>query len=117
MKFQENIPIYVQIASDVKGQVVAGTLPEGEKLPSIREYSVKYAVTALTMQRALSVLEQEGVVQTKKGVGSFVMEGVQKMLKHSTITALVQNFIAQLSRMGLSGDEIVTLVKEEIDRD
>lgn len=112
MIFQENIPIYVQISDNIKQQIIAGTLPEGGKLSSIREYSVKYAVTALTMQRALALLESEKIVQTKKGVGSFVMTGVQEILRHSTLNAQVQAFITQMSQMGLTGDEILQLVKE-----
>ena len=114
LKFKENIPIYVQIADDIKGQIVTGLLPEGDKLPSIREYSVKYSVTALTMQRAFALLESDGIIQTKKGVGSFVMAGIQKSLKSNMLTNQIQTFITQLGKMGLSGDEIVVLVKEGI---
>ena len=112
IRFKENIPIYVQIADDIKGQIIAGILPEGDKLPSIREYSVKYAVTALTMQRALTLLETDNIVETKKGVGSFVMAGIQSNLKYSVVKGQVLEFITQLSRMGLSDDEIIVLVKE-----
>ena len=54
MAFQDNIPIYVQIADDIKNQIVRGSLPEEEKLGSIREYSARYQVTALTVQRGSS---------------------------------------------------------------
>jgi len=114
MKFQENIPIYVQIAVDIKAQIIAGTLAEGDKLLSIREYSLHYAVTALTMQRAMGLLEVYGILQTKKGVGSFVEKGVQMDLKNDMITKQIKAFITQLSRIGLSGEEILDLVKEGI---
>ena len=114
MKFQDNIPIYVQIANDIKRQIIAGALPEGEKLLSIREYSGHYAVTALTMQRALALMESEKIIHTKKGVGSFVMANIQDTLKRSMLKEQVQAFIAELFKMGLTGEEIITLVKEEI---
>ena len=112
MVFQDNIPIYVQIANDIKGQISAGTLREEDKLPSIREYSVKYSVTALTMQRAMALLESENVVHTKKGVGSFVRAGVREVLRGNILTEHVKGFLDRLMHMGLSGDEITALVKE-----
>jgi len=114
MKFQDNIPIYVQISNDIKEQIVAGALQEGSKLPSIREYSVKYEVTALTMQRAMALLESDNIVQTKKGVGSFVMTDIQEMLKTSILSEQVKSFIEQLIKMGLKKEEILELVKEEL---
>jgi len=104
----------MQIADDIKGQIIAGKLQELDKLPSIRECSTQYAVTALTMQRAMGLLESEGIIQTRKGVGSFVQEGIQEKLKSSMLTEHVQTFITQLTRMGLSNKEILALVKEAL---
>jgi len=114
LKFLENIPIYVQIANDIKDQVVAGKLADGDKLLSLREYSLAYEVTALTMQRALGLLELEDVVETKKGVGSFVKAGTQAQLKVRSIDALVQEFMARAANMGLSKVEILDRVREAI---
>ena len=112
IKFKENIPIYVQIADDVKSQIIADAISEGDKLSSIREYSVKYSVTALTMQRAFALLETDGIITTKKGVGSFVMEGIQENLRTSLVREHVQAFIDQMTRMGITPEEIMSFVKE-----
>ena len=112
MKFTENIPIYVQIANDIKDQIISGKLREGEKLHSIREYSVQYEVTALTMQRALGLLETEDVVHTKKGVGSFVNPGTTKALKAKMVEALVSEFITRITNMGLTYDEIISWIQQ-----
>ena len=66
MAFQDNIPIYVQIADDIKNQIVRGSLPEEEKLGSRREYSARYQVTALTVQRGIQLLEHQGIITTRK---------------------------------------------------
>jgi len=112
MRFQENTPIYVQIANDIKEHIVAGKLCEGEKLSSIREFSTGYEVTGLTVQRALGLLEQEGVVQTRKGVGSFVNSGMRDMLRDRMMDDLVRGFVARASNMGVSGVEIMVRVKD-----
>ncbi|MCL2198961.1 MAG: GntR family transcriptional regulator [Defluviitaleaceae bacterium] len=117
MIFLENIPIYVQIADDIKDQIIAGKLCDDDKLLSIREYSLKYEVTALTMQRALALLESEGAVETKKGVGSFVKAGVREQLKVRLVEELVRDFISRAKNMGISNDEILENVREGLDND
>jgi len=111
MKFAENTPIYVQIASNIKEQIISGKLAEGDKLSSIREYSVQYEVTALTMQRAMALLEAEGVVYTKKGIGSFVNTSVKDALKVKMVDELVREFITRVTNMGLARDEIIDRIK------
>jgi DNA-binding transcriptional regulator YhcF (GntR family) len=113
MRFLENIPIYVQIANDIKDQIIAGTLEEGDKLSSIREYSVKYEVTTLTIQRAMSLLESGNVVQTKNGVGSFVNVGMREQLKSVVMKELVRDFTARAFNMGMTKDEIVEYIQEQ----
>lgn len=71
MIFQENVPIYVQIANDIKDKIIAGKLAEGEKLSSIREYSIDYEVTALTMQRALACNEPSAHARGNDNGGYF----------------------------------------------
>ena len=111
MKFTENIPIYVQIANDIKDQIISNKLHEGDKLSSIREYSQEYQVTALTIQRAMALLEQESIVHTKKGIGSFVNAGVKDNLKTKMVEQLVQEFITRITNMGLSKAEIIDWIK------
>jgi len=112
--FQENMPIYVQIANDIKDQIIAGKLSDGDKLNSVREYTISYEVTSLTMQRALGLLESETVIETKKGVGSFVKPGVREELKVRLVEELVRDFIARAANMGITGEEILNRVKEGI---
>jgi len=114
MIFQENIPIYVQIADEIKAQIISGKLGDGEKLQSIREYSITYKVTALTMQRAMALLESEHVIETKKGVGSFVKAGVQKELTVKLVDDLIYDFITRAANMGITGDDLIKKVKDGV---
>ncbi|MCL2405266.1 MAG: GntR family transcriptional regulator [Defluviitaleaceae bacterium] len=111
MKFTENTPIYIQIANDIKDQIISAKLAEGDKLRSIREYSVQYEVTALTMQRAIALLETEDVVHTKKGIGSFVNTGMKEILKAKIVEELVHELITRVTNMGLSTNEIISIIK------
>jgi len=117
MEFQDNMPIYVQIANNIKEQIISGKLKDGEKIKSVREYSVFYEVTALTMNRAMQLLETEGVVQTKKGVGSFITAGVQPVLKTKMIGAQVQEFIYRMRNMDIPKADILHLIQEALAND
>lgn len=117
MGFQENIPIYVQIANDIKEQIISGKLQDEDKIKSIREYSLFYEVTTLTIQRAIQLLESDGVIQTKKGVGSFISIGVRQILEKKIVFAQVQEFIQRMRNMGIEDDLIILLVKEGLKGD
>lgn len=68
------LPKYDQIASDLRGRIVRGELAPGAALPSERELTERWAVSRSTVVKALDVLRQEGLVDTRQGTGSTVRE-------------------------------------------
>lgn len=70
-------PIYEQISSQVKAQILSGTLAAGAKLPSIRALASDLGVSVITTKRAYADLEQLGFICTVQGKGCFVAEGNQ----------------------------------------
>jgi GntR family transcriptional regulator len=69
-----SIPLYIQIAEGLIGQIEARKLIPGEQLPSERELSQNLNVNRMTLRRALRVLETQGFIVRKHGVGTFVAE-------------------------------------------
>jgi len=69
-----SIPLYVQIAEGLIGQIESGELAPGVQLPAERELSEKLGVNRLTLRRALRVLESQGLIVRKHGVGTYVAE-------------------------------------------
>lgn len=65
-------PIYLQISEEIKSQILSGEYKEGDRLPSESEFIRKYKVTRTTIQRALAVLVNEGLIERIHGKGSFV---------------------------------------------
>lgn len=70
-------PIYEQITSQVKAQILSGTLAAGAKLPSIRALASDLGVSVITTKRAYADLEQLGFICTVQGKGCFVAEGTR----------------------------------------
>lgn len=69
-----SLPLYVQIAEGLIGQIEAGALAPGAQLPPERDLSAKLGVNRLTLRRALRVLEAQGLIIRKHGVGTYVAE-------------------------------------------
>lgn len=72
LDFRDARPIYSQIADDFRGQIKAGILRQGDKLPSVRELASQLAINPNTIQRAYRELELEGWIASVTGKGSFV---------------------------------------------
>lgn len=66
------LPIYEQIASQIKALIMNGTLKEGEMLPSIRVIAKELKVSVITTKRAYADLERDGFIEVVQGRGSFV---------------------------------------------
>ncbi|MGW3387360.1 GntR family transcriptional regulator [Streptomyces cinereoruber] len=65
-------PLYWQIASELRGQILSGLLAPGARLPSMRELQKRYAVSSLTARSALNLLRTEGLAGAVPGRGTFV---------------------------------------------
>ena len=85
-------PIYEQITSQMKAQILSGALPSGEKLPSIR--ALANGVSVITTKRAYSDLEAEGFIATVQGKGSFVAAGNHELLRERRLRQ-VEELLAQ----------------------
>jgi GntR family transcriptional regulator len=69
------LPIYLQIVQQVKWRIATGALRAGERLPSVREIAGQTRVNPNTVAKAITELERAGVVETRRGSGTFVAEG------------------------------------------
>lgn len=65
-------PIYAQVERGLRAAIATGRLQAGEQLPTVRELAVALRVNANTIARVYAELERAGVLETKRGVGSFV---------------------------------------------
>lgn len=69
---KSNVPIFRQIADQLRGRIRRGVHRPGEMLPSLRVLALEIQVNPNTVQRAYELLEREGVVESQRGVGIFV---------------------------------------------
>jgi GntR family transcriptional regulator len=65
-------PIFRQVIDQIRRQVMAGQLREGEQLPSVRDLAAQLRVNPMTISKAYGLLEMEGILERRRGVGLFV---------------------------------------------
>lgn len=113
MDFKSNVPIYLQVISDIKSKIITGEIQLGSRLPSSRELAVKYQINPNTAARIYNEMELMGLSFTRRGIGTFVTEdtSVIDRLKSEQTDALVNDFITAFKNIGYSCDEIITIIK------
>ena len=102
-------PIYEQIVAQIKAEVIEGTLTAGEALPSVRALSRELKISALTVKKAYDNLEEEGLVVTVHGKGSFIAAANQELLMEERRKELEKELEAAVQKArtgGLTAKEI-----------
>jgi len=114
--FNETQPIYQQLIQKLIRRIIRGDMEPGEKMPSVRETALQFKVNPNTVQRAYAELERLAVVETRRGLGTFVtedktlLERLREKLKGEKIAA----FIAEMREMGFGQREIMDGLKEKL---
>ena len=112
--FSNDKPIFLQLAEVIKSQIVSGKLIACEKLPSVREFALLYGVNPNTVQKALQILEDDGLIYTDRTNGKFVSSSQDKIsgTKKQIITQEIDAFFDKLKSMGLTESEIIKIINE-----
>ena len=111
-----NQPIYEQICTQIKAQIIAGKLAPGEALPSIRALAKDLRVSVITTKRAYDELEAQGLINTVAGKGCFVAEPDLALFREQSLYLLEDHLAAaaELARTcGLSESELAELLRRK----
>lgn len=111
---KSGLPIYDQIYSQIKAQIISGGLQTDEALPSIRNLAKDLRISVITTRRAYDELEQEGFIYTIPGKGCFVAQKNLQLLREENLKKIESHMqsIFQLSQTcGLTLDEAVEMLR------
>lgn len=108
-------PIYRQVMDQIRRQILAGNLPEGEQLVSVRELAGQLNVNPMTISKAYSLLEVEGLLERRRGVGLFVAH-VRQDQKSRTKGQMLEQILARAVATAVQLDIPETEVHELIER-
>jgi GntR family transcriptional regulator len=113
------LPIYVQIANQIKTSIAMGRLRPEDPLPSVRQLAVELAVNPNTVARAYLDLEYEGVIYKRQGAGTFVSaQGVEmsKLERRRVLAELIEKALVEGVNLGLSERELRETFDRVLDR-
>src|SRR5213079_1451573 len=79
-EWNDNQPIYRQLRDRVVAMILDGVLKEGDPLPSVRNVAAEYRVNPLTVLKGYQQLVDEGLVETRRGLGMFINAGARSLL-------------------------------------
>ena len=110
----EGQPIYLQIMRYIKQGLAAGTIADGEELPSHRALSAFLTVNPNTVQKAYRLLEEEGLVQSHAGAKSFVCATREQRdaLRRELTENELRGMVRDMKRLGLTAAEAALLVEK-----
>ncbi len=113
-KFNNEAPIYQQIMEQIKAMIATGVLKAGDKLPSVRELAVSAGVNPNTMQKALSELERDGLLCSKRTSGRFVSDNQENadILQEAMMMECVKAFIENMAKLGYSVKDCIRIIEK-----
>lgn len=113
--FRGNSPVYLQIASKIRADIISGKYPAEEQIPPVRQLAYEAAVNPNTMQRALAQLEQDGLLYSKGTSGRFVTgdQAALEKARHDAAEELIDVFLQGCCQMGFNKEEIISMINEK----
>jgi GntR family transcriptional regulator len=110
-------PIYAQLERGFRAAIAAGRLHPGDQLPTVRQLAVQLRVNANTVARVYAELERSGVIETRRGVGSFVRVGAVEARspdeRARRLRAFALRVLADADANGFTNDDVVGALLEQ----
>ncbi|MCU1228956.1 MAG: ytrA 1 [Acidobacteria bacterium] len=110
-------PLYAQLDRAIRVAIATGKMRPGDQLPTVRQLAVDLRVNANTVARVYLGLEREGIVATKRGVGTFINDtprSAQAPHRDRQLRALADRFLTDAAALGYTPREAVRLLAQRI---
>lgn len=110
-------PIYKQVVEQIAAAIARGQLSPGDKLPAVRNLAAELVVNPNTVAKAYTILEQQGLVATKTGAGTFVTSPHTRDYDSSQLNIInerLDNAISQLVNSGFSRQQILEMFADRL---
>ncbi len=112
----DKTPVYAQLERAIRSAIAAGRLSVGDQLPTVRQLAVDLRVNANTVAKVYAFLERSGVLETRRGVGTFIAARTpapqeEEALRRTELNRLVDRFLAELSHHGFHVDEALPEIR------
>jgi GntR family transcriptional regulator len=112
-----NEPIYTQVVTQISRGIAQGLISPGDKLPAVRNLASELVINPNTVARAYTILEQQGLVTTKTGSGTYVSDPRLREKDISQLNILnerIDNIVAHALNLGLDHNDILDLLRRRL---
>jgi GntR family transcriptional regulator len=110
-------PIYAQLDRAIRAAIATGQLEPGAQLPTVRQLAVDLAVNANTVAKVYTQLERDGILETRRGVGTFVRESpspqAARAHRERALHELIRRFIGDAALLGFTLPELISQLRNE----
>ncbi|MCI4567131.1 GntR family transcriptional regulator [Lysobacter sp. CFH 32150] len=111
IEWSDGAPIYRQLKERVVAMMLDGLLKPGDALPSVRQVAAEYRLNPITVSRAYQELADEALVEKRRGLGMYVMEGASEKLLASERERFLREewplVLERIQRLGLSLEKLL----------
>jgi len=117
INLQSKVPIYVQIIDQIKHMLAVGELEPGDQLPTTRQLAADLRVNFNTIARAYRMLDEEGLISTQHGRGTYILSTSEEngeQLRKTDIEWLTKSYIEEGAKLGYSVNEIKQIFENQI---
>lgn len=116
MSFNNDEPIFVQIAKMIEDEIMVGGIGEEAQIPSTNELAKLYTINPATVLKGINLLVDRAILYKKRGIGMFVQEGAKEKIKGERKEAFkkiaLDNLIQEAKKLSISKEELISYIKE-----
>jgi GntR family transcriptional regulator len=109
-------PLYHQLERSIRFAIATGKLGIGDQLPTVRQLAVDLRINANTVAKVYTELERTGVVETRRGVGTFVTarpnEAANRRDRERRLRELADHFITETHKHGFSIEDVIEYLEK-----
>jgi GntR family transcriptional regulator len=114
----DHIPIYIQIMNQIKHKVAVGELQPGDQLPTVRQLAADLRINFNTVARAYRLLDEEQIISTQHGRGTFILEPVSeeqyRTMRRKDLVRLLNHFLNEAEALGFGPEVIGPIFDEQL---
>ncbi|MCE5339842.1 MAG: GntR family transcriptional regulator [Planctomycetaceae bacterium] len=110
------VPIYQQVVRQIRQQIMTGDLKEGDQLETVRELATRLKVNPMTISKAYSLLETQGLVERRRGIGLFaakIKDENREQIKDQMLESIMNKAAVTAIQLGLSEEQAAEYFKKQ----
>lgn len=116
MQFNQDKPIFIQVAEAIENQILDGLLKPEEQTPSTNDFQRVYQINPATARKGLNILVDEGILYKKRGMGMYVsedaMEKITNKRQKEFFTTHIPELVKEIKRLNIPMDKLIEEIKK-----